>query len=145
MWINPENKQFFLFFNITLILYIKISFVTMRFENASFPRFFLVIIRRMLPEWLARMHCARKIITVSNTRAPKMTDGDDCRRLASYLSEFYTDPYQIEYSAWHECADRQGKADRHRKSPNGENHKKYKAFKITTKIVEHCNYVGQTC
>jgi len=74
-----------------------------------------------------RTHCARKIM-VSNTRAedrqwPIVTD------FSISLTRILHRP---EYSAQCGSADWQGKVDW--KLPSGENYKKYKAFKITTKV-----------
>jgi len=77
-----------------------------------------------------RMHCARKIITVSNTRAPKTTRspiGVSLAGIPYWLVPEYFD--RIFRAAWERRATRQ--ADYRQESPNSKNYIKYKIFKIS--------------
>jgi len=73
-----------------------------------------------------------RICTRRRRRRPNVTDQHLTRRNSALT------PYQIEYSTRCGCADRQNKADCH--LLNGENYKKYKVFKITTKAMKHRVY-----
>jgi len=125
---------------------LDVNAVTMRFKNVGASTTLGIVVPMMFLDHhlldAARMTSHE---TTKNALRPKNHPGFEHARAEYDRRPIITDwrltrrnrapiPYQTEYSGRHGSADRQ--ADHHRKSPNGENYKKYEVFKITTKAVE---------
>jgi len=134
------NQKIYFEENVLMQRAVEKDIVMMRLENASFRRFLLVHSPDAV--WMIS-HKTKNVLRPKNHNGfeyvPRIRSTvADCRRLAYYLPESHTDSSRIRpnipRSRMRASFEIVGNR---RKSPNSKNYKKYKVFKITTKVVEH--------